>query len=291
MKKVNIENIRINKLNKSSLISTIIILISLSSCMQNAKISDSPRYIITSPEIAEVVALLGAADQVVGVTTECDYPKELQEKPKVGTFSDINFEKVMALEPTLVFASSLEQQKVATDLQKMGINTKIIYSKSISEMLENILMIGKLIGKTARAEIVVDSLKAELQILKESQSKINKKSVYVEIYGDPIMTVSDSSFVGSLVEFIGANNIFDVLPRDYSMISPEHVINANPEIMITTYPGVKPHDVQERKGWSEILAVKNNKIYTIDDLNPDLILRATPRVIIGMKKMQKLFNE
>ena len=49
--------------------------------------------------------------------------------------------------------------------------------------------------------------------------------------------------------------------------------------------------IKSRKGWEHINAVKNNRIYTIDEVNPDLILRATPRNIEGIKQLRKAIYE
>jgi len=157
-------------------------------------------------------------------------------------------------------------------------------------MYDSILEIGEIIGKSQRAQAVTDSLKLAVQKLK-ARKLTTAKNVYVEIYGDPIMTVSDSSYVGNLIELIGANNIFDTLPRDYSRVSAEKVVAANPEIIILTYPGVNPADIVQRRGWQELAAVQNQRIYNIEDINPDLILRSTPRVILGLEKLLEICDD
>ncbi len=285
-------NIKGKDMQKRIIYITFLFAISIAfGCMPKSNKSTTPAYIVTSPEVAEIIVLLGAEDNIVGVTTECDYPNILQSKTKVGTFSEISYEKVVELSPTIVFASNLEQQKLASDLKKMGIRTEIIYSQSLNGMFDNISKIGELIGKSERAKLVVDSLQTELKKITDTAEFYKNKKVYIEIYGDPIMTVSDNSFVGNLVEIAGANNIFDSLPRDYSMVSAEKVIESVPEIMILTYPGMSKSDIKNRKGWSNIPAIKNGKIFTIEDINPDLILRATPRAILGMKKLQEIYND
>jgi len=277
--------------NNFKYITLIIAILLAFGCVPKTEKSNLSTYIVTSPEVAEIIVLLGAEENIIGVTTECDYPQILQSKPKVGTFSEISYEKVIELSPTIVFASNLEQRKLASDLQKMGIRTEIIYSNSLDDMLANISKIGKLIGKSERAKFVADSLQTELEKITKKAHLFKDKKVYIEIYGDPIMTVSDSSYVGNLIEIAGADNIFDSLPREYSMISAEKVIEAAPEIMILTYPGISGSEVKNRKGWSNVPAVKNNKIFTYEDINPDLILRATPRAILGMRKLQEIFYD
>ncbi len=248
------------------------------------------RYIITSPEIAEIVYLLQGASNIVGVTIECDYPSKLQEIEKVGNFGKADFEKIISLDPTIVFTSGLEQELLTTELEKLQIPTAQFYPKSIDDMISSIREIGKLIGAEKRANFVADSLSAEIEKISQNNDD-NSPTVYVEIYNNPIMSVSDRSFVGEVVQIAGGNNIFAELPRDYSRVRAEDIINANPEIIILTCPPeVTAESIKIRKGWEVISAVKNDRIYTALDINPDLIIRATPRVIEGMKILQKIFS-
>jgi len=272
------------------------------SCKNN-KPSKEIRYIITSPEVAEIIALIEGTQNIVGVTTECDFPSELKKIPKVGTFGKVDFEKIIELEPTIVFISGLEQKHLAAELKKLNIKTELIYPKSVAEMISSIRKIGTLLDKEKRANFIADSLQTQINQFTSSTSSTdstnstsstnstNLPKVYIEIYGNPIMSVSDNSFIGEVIQLAGGNNIFAHLPRDYSRIKPEDVILADPEIILLTYPGISAEQIKERKGWYIISACKNNRIYTVEDINPDLILRASPRIIEGMKLLQKAFYE
>ncbi len=270
------------------------------SCTSSQQKSNQPRYIITSPEIAEIFTLIQGTENIIGITTECDFPPELKSIPKVGTFGKVDFEKIIALNPTHVFTTALEQDAITIELQKLDIKTIQFYPKSIDEMLAAIREIGIILKKEKRADFLEDSLQSELinltnQPIPPNSTDLtistNLPRVYIEIYGNPVMSVSDRSFVGEVVKAAGGNNIFSELPRDYSRIRPEEVIAANPGIIILTYPGIDAAQIKERKGWEVISACKNNRIYTVDDIDPDLILRASPRVIEGIKILKKIFED
>lgn len=53
-------------------------LLALSSC-QGSRKNDSNRFVVLSPELAELIVALGAEDMIVGVTSECDYPVSLRK--------------------------------------------------------------------------------------------------------------------------------------------------------------------------------------------------------------------
>jgi len=272
-----------------SLLSILILLIT--SCNSPQKKSEIPRYIVTSPEVAEIIAAIEGTENIVGITSECTYPEKLKTKTKIGTFGKVDFEKIIALEPDIVFTSALEQDAIAFELEKLNIKVVQIYPKSLSEMLNSIREIGKQLDEIRKANFVADSLQTQITHLTNSSNSTSFPTVYIEIYGNPLMSVSDSSFVGELLNISGGKNIFPELPRDYSRIKPEKVIEANPEIIILTYPGITAKQVQNRKGWEVISACKTGKIYTAEDINPDLILRASPRIVDGIKKIQELLRK
>lgn len=281
---------------QKKIIFLLIILSLIISCKTGKEKTTNPRYIITSPEVAEIVVLIQGTENIVGITTECDYPDDLRDIPKVGTFGKVDYEKIISLNPTLVFTSGLEQELLSFELQKLGIPSVQIYPSSIEEMIEVVRKIGVLINKTERANIIADSLQTAVNsLLKLSIERLKDSNkipgIYIEIYGNPIMSVSDSSFVGEVVRYAGGDNIFSFLPRDYSKIKPEEVIVADPDIIIITYPGMTASQIKDRKGWEVISACRNNHIFTVEDIDPDLILRASPRVVEGIMKLQKVLYE
>lgn len=261
------------------------------SCHKAEKPNTSKRYIITSPEVAEIVCMLDGSKNIVGITSECNYPVELKNIEKIGNFGKVNFERIIELEPTIVFTSGLEQDALASELGKLDITVEKVYPHSVQEMIESIRTIGEKINQKKRAEFIADSLQTSIRQLTDSIDSTISPKVYIEIYGDPVMSVSDRSFVGEVVEIAGGDNIFSQLPRDYSRVDPEKIIEADPDFIILTYPGVTSEQIKNRKGWEVISACRNNRIYTSKDINPDLILRASPRVVKGLKILQKVFNE
>lgn len=248
------------------------------------------RYVVLSPEIAEIMSYLGVSDKIVGLTAECDYPQEMQNKEKVGNFGQLNLEKIIALNPDLVFTTALEQNEISTQLNKMNIETVQLYPSHIDDLIDMIDTLGVICNVIEKA----DSLKTYFlthinEFKKIADARENKPNVFIEIYGDPIMSASNDSYLGQLLLLSGAENIFPSLIRDYARVNSEDVVKLNPDVIILTYPGITAQDVKNRKGWTNINAVKNNKIYTIDEVNPDLLLRAGPRNIQGIQSLIEIF--
>lgn len=269
-------------------LSLIMLLLALS-CTRTKQQSVTSRYIVTSPELAELITLIDGPNNIVGVTNECSYPVILQKKSKVGDFGQLSIEKIIALKPTYVFTTSLEQKAIADELKKLDIPSVQIYPRSIKEMMAGITELGRVLHKEKRASFVRDSLQAEINKLADLPK--TKSKVFIEIYGDPLMTAADNSFIGEIIQLAGGINCFPRLERDYCRIDPERVVKADPDIIILTYPGVTKEQVMQRKGWQSIKAVKNQKIMSINEINPDWLLRAGPRFILGVKAIREKIDE
>ena len=276
-------------MKKSGLPIIIIIILFTFSCKQSEK-NQKKGIVVLSPEVAEIICALNAENEITGITAECNYPPSLQQKKIVGSFSSIDKEAIIALNPRLIFCSSLEQESIALDLKNLGFQVEVIYPESINAMFSDIERIGTLIRRKEAAGKLVKDLKEEREKIKaNSQGKLRPK-VYLEIYRNPLMSVSDSSFIGELIETAGGDNIFPRLERDYARINPEAVISAKPDIMIC-YSQDTLENIINRKGWQNIPAIQKRKIFFEKDINPDLIQRATPRCIEGMKILAKLFED
>lgn len=264
----------------------LISLILLCSCSPR-KLSTQPRYVITSPEVAEIITYLSGTHQIVGVTDECTFPTSLRDIPRVGKFGAIDKEKIIELRPTMVFTSGLEQASLATELNKLSIPTFVYYPKNMNEMISKLREIGKITGAEQNANTLADTLKQHVAALQKRNEGVRRPRIFLEIYHEPLMSVADQSFVGQVIDLAGGNNIFPLLERDYARVNAEDVITRDPNVIIS-FSEVPVKDIKNRRGWEKIDAIKNNRIYLDDDINPDLILRAGPRVLEGIEKLREL---
>ena len=57
--------------------------------------------------------------------------------------------------------------------------------------------------------------------------------------------------------------------------------------MLTASSGVTAASIAERAGWSEIPAVKNNKVFVIDD---NLYSRPSPRIADAVNNLESLLK-
>ena len=253
--------------------------------------ASSLRLISAAPSVTEILFALDLEEEVVGVTTHCNYPSEAQDKTKIGTFSYPNMERIMELKPDIVFTTGLEQAPLREKLNKLDITTVTIYPKTVEELYESIIHIGELTLRLREAQIIVKEMKKKVKRIEEKVSRIpadSRKKVLIEMMDDPLIVASSNSFVGELGAIAGGENIAYDTDRAYSKFSPELVVKRNPDCIILGYM-FKNNDaikrVQKRLGWSSINAVKTGSVF--NDINPDILLRPGPRV---QEAIEEIYN-
>jgi len=249
-----------------------------------------PRYISLAPSTTEILFALGLSDEIVGVSTSCDYPKEALFKERVGDFSRPSIEKILSLKPDYIFCTGLEQAPVVEELRKLDLKVCVADPASVNELFDSILRIGMLTGKGKEAGVLVDSMQERIgRLVSKTRflNQENKPRVFLEIWHSPLMTAGRGSFIDELITLAGGMNIAHDTKRPYSIFSPEEVIRRNPDCIIFTYmdsesPGKL---LGKRLGWSGINAVKNKRLY--NDIDSNILLRPGPRAVEGMEELHK----
>ena len=113
--------------------------------------------------------------------------------------------------------------------------------------------------------------------------------VYWEVWNTPYMSAGAGSFINDVIVKAGGENIFADLPDAYPMVSEESIIVRAPAIiLIPASSGVEASSVSLRNGWSEIPAVKNAKVFVVDD---NVYTRPGPRVADVVLNLSELLNK
>src|SRR5215212_4506433 len=110
-------------------------------------ITTFPRRIIClTEETTETLYLLGESSRIVGVSGYTVRPPEARQKPKVSAFINAKFDKIIALKPDLVFAFSDLQAEIAGELIRRGVTVFTFNQRSLAEILQMILTVGRIVG-------------------------------------------------------------------------------------------------------------------------------------------------
>ncbi|MGD9676746.1 MAG: ABC transporter substrate-binding protein [Vulcanibacillus sp.] len=254
-----------------------------------------PQRIITFfPSNTEILYELDLDGRVIAVTIYDNYPVNIQEKVEY-VFDDglnPNIEQILNLKPDLIVLGAHDDQLIDS-LKKLNIPVVKYNPQSISEVYQTIEDLGVITNKKDEALKLITDMQAKEQLITSKVASIDsKESVWVEIASD-LWTCGTETFMNELIEKAGGINIVD--QPGWIQYSEEKVIEKNPKVIFTTYGYYDPNavaNVLNREGWTEVDAIKNNRVY---DINSDLVSRPGPRVIDAMEEFAKaiypdLFN-
>lgn len=256
-------------------------------------LSQRPERIVSlAPSITEILYFLGAGERIVGVTEYSYYPPEAQKKPKVGSYININMEKVLNLRPDLVIATKDgNPPSVVEMLEAFRIPVYVINPRTLKGIIETIADLALVIEAEDQAKEKIASLNNKLQTLKLKGERIHHKKVFLQINTKPIITVGKNTLHHDIIQTAGGINIFGDSIVPYPRTSVEEVIKRAPDvILISSMEGSGHFEEAKREWmrWKNIPAVGSKRIFMIDS---DLIDRPTPRAFLGLENVFLLLSQ
>ena len=234
------------------------------------------RIIAFDSAAVEILFALGEGDRVIGTHSLVNFPPETVNITKVGDAFNVNLEKSVGLEPDLFFVFF---DRFVPDLRKLGI--KVLYLKSpetLDDVIERIGLWGRIVSAEEKSDFMSTTLKNRLRSVKK---RLPGLKVLHEV-GD-LWTTGNNTFVGHIYEFLGTENIARGI-NGWAKISPEVIVEKDPEVIITSYPeGLEVFS--QNPAFSNVSAVRQNRVYSV---TPDLLSVEGPRIVEAIEELAKL---
>ena len=247
------------------------------------------RVVALQPADCEIIYALGAGDMVIGRGEYCDSPAEVLEIPSVQSGYDTNTEQIIALEPQVLFMSTMAQtEEQIRALEDAGVAVVVSETTDIEGVYNSIALIGKALGREDEASALVDEMKTCFADISAKVKTDGTQTVYFEVsplqYG--LWTAGTGTFMNEIAEMLGLKNCFDDV-EGWAAISEEQVLERNPDyiVTITMYFGEGPTPTEEllaRPGWENVTAIQNGAILNLVD---NELSRPSPRLMQGAQKM------
>jgi iron complex transport system substrate-binding protein len=253
------------------------------------------KIVSLAPSNTEILYAIGASAQIVGRDDLSDYPDAAKSITSVGgSMGKFNYEVLAKLQPDLVLASSLNTPEQIKAMEDLKLVVFVVANPiKLEEMYQNLQTVGTLTGHTDEAKALSAKLQARQQKVADTLAKVkDRPTVFYELDAtEPAKpyTAGANTFIDLMINLSGGTNIAAKLQGDYPQISQEELLAQNPNIILlgdAAY-GMTPDQVVKRAGWNTIQAVKDNKVFAVDD---NLISRPGPRLIDGLESMAKLIH-
>ncbi len=244
------------------------------------------RIVSTMQSATEWVVILGATDHLVA-RTDFDRQPELAELPSIGGGLDPSPEVVASLTPDLVLGwQNRASRDLATALRPLGIPILALETNDTSDMFRHLHSLGAVTGKTARADSLATSLRAELQQLRSECPATPPERVMLVLWSDPPMTTGPGTWVATLLETACFANVFDDIGMPWPTVSLEAILDRQPDWLLTSSgaPGQRLADFRQRPGWRDLAAVRAGRILEIPG---DLLARPGPMLPAAVRALRE----
>lgn len=273
----------------------------------NVNINNKPmRAVTTAPFLTEMLLALGLEDRMVFGLAEGKiykgFEKAFQKIPNRDT-SGIHYtfskEAFLLLEPDFIAGWDGSIKAESTGTPKSLLNSGIYPYASISTkngatldtLYKEFRLLGKIFGVEKRADSLVNHFKNRLEKTLKSFDTINKtkrKTVIMMELEEGGNIIVASSLATHLIEKANGINVFGNLPKDFTRVSVEAVLEKNPDVIFFYRTGSSPHltieedlkFIKTHPAIKKLDAIKNNQIHLINltDLTPgirniDLIIK------------------
>jgi len=252
-----------------------------------------PRKIVsTVPSNTEILYDLGLKDKVIAVTAHCAKTCDIAGKKIMGGWSDLAaLEKQIAdLRPDLVLAFGGLQAPLVETLDKLNITTFVFFPRTVDETLEQILQVGRLTGKRAKAQAIVAQCRNNLQALQEKLKSIprEKRLKCLRLMSTEAMVIGGTSFQNDFIKRAGGINIFEDIEESYPIVSLEDVKVKDPDIIIFNRDNEQEAIkwFLEQPGWNELRAAKEKRLISI---SCDYICHPNTRVDRTVEMLSRRF--
>jgi len=262
------------------------------------------RIVSLLPSCTEIICKLGYTKHLVGISHECDYPNSISGLPVLTkarlssegnsieinqsvtdllqrglSVYDVDASLLKSLSPEIIVtqaqcsACAVSLDQVQEIVSNWTLNQTEIISlepNTLNEVWLGFDIIAKTMGAPESSSILKSEINERFKLLKNKLKGTEQKPTVLCIeWIEPIMVAAN--WVPELVGLAGGRNVMSVSGADSNFCSWDEIKQTNPDIIIMMPCGfgIKRtiediHYLQNRKGWQELKAVKENKVFVVD---------------------------
>ena len=280
------------------------------------------------PSCTEIICKLGYSENLVGISHECDYPNSISGLPvltkarlssernsieinqcvsdllqKGLSVYDVDASLLKSLSPDIIVtqaqceacAVSLDQVKgIVSNWTRNETEIISLEPNNLNEVWSSFDIIAKAMDSPESSSILKTEINERFKLLKDKLNGTKKKpTIFCIEWIEPIMVAAN--WVPELVGLAGGKNVMSVSGSDSNFCSWDEIKQTNPDIIIMmpcgfgikrTFENI--HYLQNRKGWQELKAVKENKVFVVD--GNQYFNRPGPRLVDSVEIMAEVIH-
>lgn len=251
------------------------------------------RVVCLTEETTEILYSIGAAELVVGVSGFTVRPPEARKKPRVSSFLDANFDRILELKPDLVLGFSDLQADLGRELCKRGVPVYLFNQRSIAEILQTVRVVAALVGRVEAGEMLASRLTENLRQHAERAATLPRRPrVFFEEWHEPL--IAGIRWCSELIELVGGDDVCAETRSEQGakgrIRDPQDIARRNPDVVIASWCGrkAKADKIRARPGWSDVRAVIDDQLY---EVKSTIILQPGPAALTdGVAELAQIID-
>jgi iron complex transport system substrate-binding protein len=240
--------------------------------------ADNCRIVSLAPGTTAMLFAAGAGKCVTGTIAHSKEPAEAADVPVVGDAETLDFERLLAMRPTVVVVAVDVVQRVRIDrIRALGIPVYQVHVTGLGQMVESLRRLGELAGTSDTAKVAAAKLGADLESIAARFRGRAPVRVLYQIWDRPIYTIGGKHVISDALRTCGASNVFADLSTAAPAVTLESVLSRDPQLIIASAPpGAANEWLAEWRRFPSLAAVRNGQVHAYADERMD---RMGPSVI------------
>lgn len=251
----------------------------------------------------EIAFALGLADQIVGVSHECDYPEKATRKPvltksKINPYKksadidedvknilrlglslyEVDLEKLKEANPDLILTQdqcevcAVSLKDVESALRQRICNAKVISLKPmvLNDLFRDIRQIAKATKREKEGRQLIQNLMERISKIQKGLKKVkNHPTVCCIEWMKPLMAAGN--WVPEMIEIAGGISVWGEKGGHSKVLQFQELTELDPEKIIISPCGFKIdqtkndlHYLTDEPDWQRLRAVQNHEVYLVD---------------------------
>ena len=272
------------------------------------------------PSTTEILFALGAGDDVVGVTFECDTPAEARSRTIVSTSAmpsgltpaeidayvvgavtdgadlyHLEADALRALDPTLVVTQDLcavcavDVTTVDAALAHLGCTAEVLTvdPHTLEEVLESVLLLGKATGHEDVAAELLQSLRLRMAAVWRSTLGLDRPRVAVLEWTDP--PYAPGHWIPEMVELAGGTNVLGAAGQKSTRICWEDLHEARPDVVVVAPCGYGRAGAQAQADALAADLPAGVRVHAVDA--DGMWARPGPRLVDGIEELASVLRD
>jgi iron complex transport system substrate-binding protein len=274
------------------------------------------------PSATEIVYALGLGDDLVGVTDECDYPAEAVTKPVIsrstlpqgriqtpreideavrervegdGQLYVLDTELLRREQPEVILTQDLcrvcavPSGQVKEALDQLGLPDANVISldpHTLEEVIDEIAVVGKLLGREDEANQLVDSMRERVAAVKRTAMRVPTVSVFALEWSDPPFAAGH--WIPEMIEACGGTPVLAEKGQPSRETAWHEIRAAAPEVLVFMPCGYYLEEAEEgatafldHPEFADTPGARNGNVYAVDATS--YFSRPGPRIVDGLE--------